>query len=60
MTRMRLYHGSKSGIVGEIAPTSRDVCDFGKGFYMGTERTQPLTLICHGASSPSPRWDELP
>ena len=42
-----LYHGSKSGIVGEIAPTSRERCDFGKGFYMGTEKSQPLTLICN-------------
>ena len=42
-----LYHGSKSGIRGNIAPISREHCDFGKGFYMGTERTQPLTLICN-------------
>ena len=42
-----LYHGSKSGIVGDIAPTSREHCDFGKGFYMGTEMAQPLTLICN-------------
>lgn len=42
-----LYHGSKSGINGKIAPVSRDKCDFGKGFYMGTERMQPLTLICN-------------
>jgi len=42
-----LYHGSKSGIVGGIKPISRDLCDFGKGFYMGTERIQPLTLICN-------------
>ena len=42
-----LYHGSKSGIDGTIAPKSRDKCDFGKGFYMGTEQTQPLTLICN-------------
>lgn len=42
-----LYHGSKSGIKGQIAPISRDKCDFGKGFYMGTEETQPLTLICN-------------
>lgn len=42
-----LYHGSKSGIDGAIAPKSRDKCDFGKGFYMGTEQTQPLTLICN-------------
>ncbi len=47
---MRLYHGSKSGIIGEIVPASRPVCDFGRGFYMGTEKTQPLTLICHGES----------
>lgn len=42
-----LYHGSKSGIVGDIAPSSREHCDFGKGFYMGTEMVQPLTLICN-------------
>ena len=40
-----LYHGSKSGIKGKIAPVSRDLCDFGKGFYMGTDPKQPLTLI---------------
>ncbi|MDO4279153.1 MAG: DUF3990 domain-containing protein [Lachnoclostridium edouardi] len=42
-----LYHGSKSGIRGAIAPTSRERCDFGKGFYMGTHEDQPLTLICN-------------
>lgn len=44
--RIVLYHGSKSGIKGRIAPISRDKCDFGAGFYMGTEPAQPLTLIC--------------
>lgn len=44
--RILLFHGSKSGIVGDIAPISRDVCDFGKGFYMGNNLVQPLTLIC--------------
>ena len=44
--RVLLYHGSKKGIVGKIAPISRDKCDFGKGFYMGTDPAQPLTLIC--------------
>ena len=44
--RMILYHGSKAGIVGTIAPVSRERCDFGKGFYMGTEPDQSLTLIC--------------
>jgi hypothetical protein len=42
-----LFHGSKSGIIGDIKPSSRELCDFGKGFYMGTERLQPLTLICN-------------
>jgi hypothetical protein len=42
-----LYHGSKSGLVGDIQPKSRVQCDFGSGFYMGTERLQPLTLICN-------------
>ena len=44
--RILLYHGSKSGIVGKIEPKSRPQCDFGKGFYLGTEVTQALTLIC--------------
>ena len=44
--RILLYHGSKSGIIGDIAPKSREMCDFGKGFYMGTEPGQPLTLCC--------------
>ena len=44
--RKILYHSSKSGIKGKIAPISRDRCDFGKGFYMGTEPTQGLTLTC--------------
>ena len=43
--RVILYHSSKSGIKGPIAPISRERCDFGKGFYMGTEPYQPLTLI---------------
>ena len=44
--RVLLYHGSKSGIEGKIEPRSRKQCDFGQGFYMGTEPTQALTLIC--------------
>lgn len=44
--RVLLYHGSKSGIIGTIEPKSRSKCDFGKGFYMGTEPGQALTLIC--------------
>ncbi|MBQ7474989.1 MAG: DUF3990 domain-containing protein [Clostridia bacterium] len=44
--RILLYHGSKSGIDGKIEPKSRPQCDFGSGFYMGTEVSQALTLIC--------------
>lgn len=40
------YHGSKKGIIGDIAPISREECDFGQGFYMGTGTLQPLTLVC--------------
>lgn len=44
--RVLLYHGSKAGIEGAIEPKSRKQCDFGKGFYMGTDPAQALTLIC--------------
>ena len=44
--KLILYHGSKNGIVGDIAPISRSECDFGQGFYMGTSALQPLTLVC--------------
>lgn len=44
--RVLLYHGSKAGIEGTIEPKSRKQCDFGKGFYMGTDPGQALTLIC--------------
>lgn len=44
--RVLLYHGSKAGVEGAIEPKSRKQCDFGKGFYMGTDPAQALTLIC--------------
>ena len=44
--RLLLYHGSKSGIEGSIKPKSRNNCDFGSGFYMGTDPGQALTLTC--------------
>ena len=46
---LTLYHGSKSGIVGPIRPSSRSTCDFGRAFYMGESERQPLTLVCHSA-----------
>lgn len=42
---MLLYHGSKSGIQGNIKPQSRVSCDFGRGFYMGDKPDQPKGLI---------------
>ncbi len=45
--KLILYHGSKKGIEGDIAPISRGECDFGCGFYMGTNTLQPLTLVCN-------------
>ena len=45
--KLILYHGSKKGITGDVAPISREECDFGRGFYMGTSALQPLTLICN-------------
>ncbi len=53
---MILYHGSKSGIKGDIAPKSRDACDFGQGFYMGDLPDQPKGLI---AEFPNNRFYEL-
>lgn len=44
--RVLLFHGSKSGIEGQIEPKSRKYCDFGRGFYMGTDSRQALTLVC--------------
>ena len=45
---IRLYHGSKGGLQGAIRPVSDAASDFGSGFYMGDEMTQPQTLICEG------------
>ena len=45
---LRLYHGSKAGIERPIRPIGSSVNDFGRGFYLGDEPSQPLTLICRG------------
>ena len=45
MDDVTLYHGSRSGIVGKIKPISREKCDFGKGFYMGTIPEQTKGLV---------------
>lgn len=43
--RLVLYHGSRGGIDGDIMPVSRTRCDFGKGFYMGTNADQAKSLV---------------
>ena len=43
---VRVYHGSRGGLQGAIRPESDSSADFGSGFYMGDEITQPQTLIC--------------
>lgn len=54
--KMLLYHGSKSGIKGDIIPHSRDACDFGCGFYMGDKPDQPKGLI---AAFPNNKFYEI-
>ena len=44
---MKLYHGSINAVKKPSLSRGRKNTDFGKGFYMGTDRTQPLTLICN-------------
>lgn len=39
------FHLSNGGIKGEIEPLSRPKCDFGCGFYMGSNLSQALALI---------------
>ena len=41
-----LYHGSRGGIDGDIAPVSRKRCDFGQGFYLGENKKQAMGLVC--------------
>ena len=52
LMKLPLYHGSREGISGTIKPMSREKCDFGKGFYMGTEQIQTIGLIA-GSKKPT-------
>ena len=40
-----LYHSSKAGLIGNIKPISRPNCDFGQGFYLGTDELQTQSLV---------------
>ena len=42
-----LFHGTTYDINKIDVTQGKGYKDFGKGFYMGTDRTQPLTLICN-------------
>lgn len=47
LSEITLYHGSKGGIIGNIMPASRARCDFGTGFYMGTNKEQAMGLVAN-------------
>lgn len=47
---IQLFHGSRGGIIGDIEPISRPYCDFGAGFYMGTNPDQAKTLVYNDSS----------
>lgn len=40
-----LFHGSRGGIDGKIKPISRVRCDFGQGFYLGTNAQQAKAIV---------------
>ena len=50
MKDMILYHGSRGGIEGDIRPSSRLRCDFGRGFYMGENPMQVKSLVTEDIS----------
>ncbi len=43
---LTLYHASKSGIDGAIAPMSRDRCDFGKELKLGKQYVAITQKAC--------------
>ena len=43
---LTLYHGSKSGIDGAIAPMSRERCDFGKELKLGKQYVAITQKAC--------------
>lgn len=48
---IEMYHGSREGIIGDIKPQNRKrkngACDFGEGFYMGTNPQQAEGLVAN-------------
>ncbi len=56
---IKLFHGSKTGLNDKIQSISRSLYDFDKGFYMGTELEQHLTLICKQYRREGKYFDEI-
>ena len=61
------YHGSPGGIIGDIMPVSRPHCDFGSGFYTGTNEMQAKNIVVGKSEKTEPhiykvrfRLSELP
>ena len=50
MNDVILYHGSRGGLDGDIRAESRQRCDFGCGFYMGTNKDQAAGLVIEDPS----------
>lgn len=47
-----LYHGSDGGIKGEIrVDNNSNICDFGKGFYLGTKLIQAENRVSNSANA---------
>lgn len=46
-----LFHGSKFGLNEISVSSSRDNCDFGKGFYLGETYSQALSFVCENETS---------
>ncbi len=42
---IELFHGSRGGIAGAIAPISRTRCDCGVGFYMGDKLSEVQAMV---------------
>lgn len=43
--KITLYHGSRNGLHGDIAPSGRPERDYGQGFYLAEKKDHPTGLI---------------
>lgn len=54
--KLTLYHGSKSGFYGAIAPVSRKHCDFGRGFLSEANRLKGIARANEDSIALMSRW----